>query len=176
MVFSKFVQFLVPMANCFYLFFRYVNQTTMVDHIFPPQNADMGHVCSSHAMVYSTFTYWREPVEDIQLHFEDETKNTDTNDDKKIPLETVAEEVSSEAKNAWKACQFSWYTVKSREIFACMVAPVSKIMTTWLPWNQCILNRNMYNSCLKSQQSEEKMYLKNRYGTKRSAKLIWGWG
>ena len=97
---SKFVQFLVPMANCFYLFFRYVNQTTMVDHIFPPQNADMGHVCSSHAMVYSTFTYWREPVEDIQLHFEDETKNTDTNDDRKIPLETVAEEVSSEAKNA----------------------------------------------------------------------------
>ena len=72
----------------------------MVDHIFPPQNADMGHVCSSHAMVYSTFTYWREPVEDIQLHFEDETKNTDTNDDKKIPLETVTEEVSSEAKNA----------------------------------------------------------------------------
>ena len=94
------IQFLVPMANCFYLFCRYVNQSTMVDHIFPPQNADMGHVCSSHAMVYSTFTYWREPVEDIQLHFEDETKKTDTNDDKKDPLETVPEEVSLEAKNA----------------------------------------------------------------------------
>ena len=94
------IQFLVPMANCFYLFCRYVNQSTMVDHIFPPQNADMGHVCSSHAMVYSTFTYWREPVEDIQLHFEDETKKTDTNDDKKDPLETVPEEVSLVAKNA----------------------------------------------------------------------------
>ena len=84
----------------FTFFSRYVNQSTMVDHIFPPQNADMGHVCSSHAMVYSTFTYWREPVEDIQLHFEDETKKTDTNDDKKDPLETVPEEVSLEAKNA----------------------------------------------------------------------------
>lgn len=51
----------------------------MVDHIFPPATGANGHVSSSHALTYSTFTYWREPMAEINLYFEDETKKSDTN-------------------------------------------------------------------------------------------------
>ena len=51
----------------------------MVDHIFPPGSGEDGHDCSSHVMNFSSFTYWREPVADINLHIENETKKSDTN-------------------------------------------------------------------------------------------------
>ena len=51
----------------------------MVDHIFPPASDASGHVSTSHALTYSTFTYWREPLAEVSLYFEDETKKSDTN-------------------------------------------------------------------------------------------------
>ena len=49
----------------------------MVDHIFPPVSGSDGHDSCSNVMNYSSFTYWREPVVDITIHFEDETKKSD---------------------------------------------------------------------------------------------------
>ena len=51
----------------------------MVDHIFPPVSGAEGHDCCSHVMNYSSFTYWREPVVDITLQFENETKKSEPN-------------------------------------------------------------------------------------------------
>ena len=51
----------------------------MVDHIFPPVSGAEGHDCCSHVMNYSSFTYWRDPVEDITLQFENETKKSEPN-------------------------------------------------------------------------------------------------
>ena len=59
------IQFLVPMANCFYLFCRYVNQSTMVDHIFPPLSCLPDKLAALNALPYSAFTYWREPLKEV---------------------------------------------------------------------------------------------------------------
>ena len=61
--------------------FRYCNQSTIVDHIFPPACCGPnGH------MNYSTFSYWRDPVPELigtaEFYTIDETKK---NDDKNSP-------------------------------------------------------------------------------------------
>ena len=74
----------------------------MVDHIFPPDSGEKGYDCSTHAMKYSSFTYWREPVAEINLHFEDETKKSDNNKPQNISENNVTSETedpSTEAKN-----------------------------------------------------------------------------
>ena len=67
----------------------------MVDHIFPPAIGEQGHVTSSNALTYSTFTYWREPMADVNLYFEDETKMSVSNNLQKISEE---ENVKSETE------------------------------------------------------------------------------
>ena len=71
----------------------------MVDHIFPPACGEHGHTTSTQIMNYSTFTFWREPVPDINLHFENENKKADTNNlekiseiDSKIEMEEASKE------------------------------------------------------------------------------------
>ena len=73
----------------------------MVDHIFPPESGEMGHDCSTHAMKYSSFTYWREPVADINLHFEDETKNTanNTSQNNSEKIATSEKDLTTPTKN-----------------------------------------------------------------------------
>ena len=74
----------------------------MVDHIFPPESGEAGHDCCTHALNYSSFTYWREPVADINLHFGDETKKSDNRNSQTIsPNNTIpeTEEPSTATKN-----------------------------------------------------------------------------
>ena len=71
----------------------------MVDHIFPPVSGAEGHDCCSHVMNYSSFTYWRDPVEDITLQFENETKKSEpisqnSSQNKKPEIDPSAEKKS----------------------------------------------------------------------------------
>ena len=84
----------------YFICFRYDYQSEMVDHIFPPVSGADGHDCCSHVMNYSSFTYWREPVVDITLQFENETKKSDPSSQKSSQNTKPESNVSDETKNS----------------------------------------------------------------------------
>ena len=72
----------------------------MVDHIFPPVSEADGHDCCSHVMNYSSFTYWREPVADITVQFENETKKSDSSSQKNSKDTKLESTTSADTKNS----------------------------------------------------------------------------